>query len=136
MYEWAFNSFSRNSQNTTVQEMYEWYTLTHFETKTLWIGDGRMTTDGGSYYMGIDAGYIRTIFNVGIIGLLLYFYYQYYIAKTIYKTTNNRDLWYFVLAYFLFYFFIMMKGYNSISKELLFLLVMIDYGHLKIDVIK
>lgn len=129
MYEWAFNSFSRNSENTTVREIYEWYAFTHFDTKTLLIGDARMT-DGEDYYMGIDAGYIRAVFNVGIIGLFLYFYFQYYIVKTIYKATRNKELWFFVIGYFIFYYFIMFKGYSSISKELLFLLVMIDYGRL------
>ena len=129
MYEWAFNSFSRNSENTTVREIYEWYAFTHFDTKTLLIGDARMT-DGEDYYMGIDAGYIRAVFNVGIIGLFLYFYFQYYIVKTIYKATRNKELWFFVIGYFIFYYFIMFKGYTSISKELLFLLVMIDYGRL------
>ena len=135
MYEWAFRSFSRDSENTTVREIYEWYAFTHFDTNTLLIGDARMT-DGEGYYMGIDAGYIRAVFNVGIIGLILYFYFQYFEVKTIYKVTKNKDLWYFALAYFIFYFFIMLKGYSSISKELLFLLVMIDYGHLKFNDIK
>ena len=129
MYEWAFNSFSRNSENTTVREIYEWYAFTHFDTKTLLIGDARMT-DGEDYYMGIDAGYIRAVFNVGIIGLFLYFYFQYYIVKNIYKATRKKELWFFVIGYFIFYYFIMFKGYSSISKELLFLLVMIDYGRL------
>ena len=132
MFEWAFNSFSRDSQNSTVREIYDWYAFTTIDTETFWIGDARLTDNDG-YYMGLDAGYLRAIFYFGLIGLLLYFFYQYYIARIIFKATNNKDLWLFVLAYFLFYFFIMIKGYTSIAKELLFLLVMIDYGKLKIN---
>lgn len=130
MINWAFNDFSSDKEGNTFSIVYSWLTETRFDFKTFMIGDGFFSVNG-AYYKSIDLGWFRMIFYFGILGTILLVSYQYRIAKfIIVLTRSNRDFIALIWAFCICYVFIMAKGYMTIVNELLFLLVMIDYGNL------
>lgn len=56
----------------------------------LLIGDGRYTTQDGSYYMQTDAGYMRNILYFGIGGTLLLMFFQYKMIFSVVKTKYTK----------------------------------------------
>ena len=64
-------SYSTRSTDTLVNRMYF-----DIPIVTFFLGDGRYTNANGSYYMSTDAGYMRVILYMGIVGLLLLFSMQ------------------------------------------------------------
>lgn len=68
------------------------------ELKTMWrlpsdlktwvIGDGRFTDQFGHYYKRTDVGYLRTIYDLGLVGLAVTFAIQIYMAKALYKLSG------------------------------------------------
>lgn len=96
------------------------------------LGDSKLF-DGDRYYMHTDVGYLRIIFAIGFVGLLIYFFIPIFLALYTSKQTRNKqikllmkfliiyalilnlkgmiDLTYIVL---LFYFYVMKIKNNSL----------------------
>lgn len=135
MYRWAFESLLNDeSKDNTKNEVIDWITNTHFELKTLMLGDGRFSNKDGSYYMHLDIGVYRAIFFVGIPGLLLELLYQFKILNEALKFLTKDNLFrYVLLSYGLLYIVMLFKGYNNVVFELMLILVMFDYGRIFSD---
>ena len=62
--------FTKTGTTTSSTELFdEMYFGIDFYT--FFMGDGHYLSDGGSYYMNTDAGYMRVILYVGVLGLVL-----------------------------------------------------------------
>ncbi|MFC0308201.1 hypothetical protein ACFFHK_00560 [Gallibacterium trehalosifermentans] len=84
-------------------------------TMTTWlVGDGFYLTRNsidGLYYMGTDVGYLRIIFAVGIIGLVVNLMVHSYLSAKIMQLRPQRALLYFALL--TLYFILLIKGMVS-----------------------
>ena len=94
--------------------------------KTWLIGDCLYSMAGGGYYMGIDVGYLRIIYGIGLIGLVLIIYLHYYLFKQM-KTkpldsedSINRS---FALALFFIFLIANLKGVSLQYGYLLFFVI-------------
>ena len=69
--------------------------------KTLLVGDGRYSGDNGGYYMNTDAGYMRPVLFMGIMGLLLLIMITVSILKVSKKRLDKFDVVILIMALFL-----------------------------------
>lgn len=76
---------------------------------TYFIGDGLYAdpkNPTGAYYMGVDQGYLRMLYYVGLIGLMFRIFSNYTFVKTISLRRNSKQ--YYLL--FIIYLVVMYKG--------------------------
>ena len=102
----ATGQFTDNS----MEHMYEFYEVWPNNLKTWLIGDHKLT-DGDRYYMDIDIGYIRSVFNYGILGT--FFYYMLLFSKTILSVSVREDLFKLFVVFYLFILVINLKGMSD-----------------------
>lgn len=132
VFEWAFeifiNMFSgegvRSNSTDVLLDMY----VFPQEVSTWLIGDGRITTSDGSYYMHTDVGFIRMIFFFGLPMTIIYYYYQLYMARKIYTGSSIHVLKPFLLCYVLMVYLFNLKGLISGSYFLILLLTYYEYS--------
>lgn len=127
VFEWAFeifiNIFSgegvRSDSTDVLLNMY----IFPQEISTWLIGDGKITTSDGSYYMHTDVGYLRMIFFFGLPMTIIYYYYQLYLARKTYYKSPTHIMKPFLLCYVLMVYLFNLKGLISGSYFLILLLV-------------
>ncbi|MFC0321971.1 hypothetical protein ACFFHT_00075 [Gallibacterium melopsittaci] len=109
------NLFSGSGLETESTDiLLEMYQVLPTTLRTWLIGDGfylAQNSIDGLYYMGIDVGYLRIIFAVGIIGLLVNLMVHSYLSAKIMQLQPQRALLYFALL--TLYFILLMKGMVS-----------------------
>jgi len=96
-------------------ELKESYTFpAHF--KTYLIGDGYFAdpnSPNDSYYMGVDAGYLRLIYYFGVFGLLTFFIFQ--LNPIIFSLRiNDRVHKFFFILSFVYLLILNAKGFTDI----------------------
>lgn len=87
---------------------------THF--KTYLIGDGYFvdpSSPDDSYYMGVDAGYLRLIYYFGLLGLFVYFMFQ-LIPIIVSLKKNDQNLKLFFILSFAYFLVLNTKGFTDI----------------------
>lgn len=111
------NNYLDNGELTTKSTNVMGHMYIFPETLKTWlIGDARIRTESG-YYMATDIGFIRIIFAIGLIGLLIFIGYQIYVlylARNIF--TSNRKI---IITLFITYLIILnFKGLTDLSLYL------------------
>lgn len=96
--------------DNSMKHMYEFYEVWPNNLKTWIIGDHKLT-DGDRYYMDIDIGYIRSVFNYGLCGTLLC--YLLLFSKTVLSVSIRDDLFKLFVVFFLFIAVINLKGMSD-----------------------
>lgn len=113
-YNYAENGSLSTESTSELSDMYDVYPT---NLKTWLIGDGFFADpdDSSAYYMGIDVGYLRLLFCVGLLGTIAYFTYQLSIILMLTHTMEKR---YQVLTFFVFIYilFMNMKGFADITQ--------------------
>ena len=109
------NLFSGSGLETESTDiLLEMYQVLPTSLTTWLIGDGLYLAQNsidGLYYMGIDVGYLRIIFAVGIIGLILNLSVPSYLSAKLMALNQKRALLYFALL--MLYFILLIKGMVS-----------------------
>lgn len=86
LYKFAFELFINYAENgeattSSTNRLWEFYDIIPTDFKTWLIGDAKLSSDKGGYYMYTDVGYFRYIFYFGVIGMLLMFLFNFQIFK-------------------------------------------------------
>lgn len=115
MYEWGMEFFLKGGKSTSTNTLLKMWTIIPYNIVTLFFGDGEWKI-GNAYYMNTDVGYLRIIWYVGIIGLLLFFLLIFNFTNSIFKMKYFIDRNKKILIYFLVMLLLVvnLKGYKDI----------------------
>ena len=87
--------------------------------KTWLIGDGYFkSNDGFEYYKGIDIGFLRIIFNFGLVGLIVYIYTNLNVLLHVSDDFISKKSKFLI---FLVFFILMIKGLANVFPYLILL---------------
>ncbi|WP_168541942.1 hypothetical protein [Acinetobacter sp. A2] len=81
-FDFLFDYENSQASKSTGELGEMWSNIPDNSLKT-WIFGDVYYRDGLSYYKGIDIGYLRIIYSVGILGLLAFFYIHWYLISNI-----------------------------------------------------
>lgn len=113
-FEMFFTFFEQGELSTASTESLKTLYVWPEKIDTYLIGDGRFT-DGESYYMHTDVGYIRLIYYFGIGGLFLLMLQQFYCTGVLRRLSGNRYVRSFSWLLFLYALLLNLKGYIDFS---------------------
>lgn len=118
-FSYAFELFINYSESgkltaNSLEGNNDFYTVLPETVKTWLIGDGIYSLDG-SYYMGIDAGYIRQLFYFGIIGILLYWFCMYNLYRITANIYNERKIKIVIYTMFISCLILNYKGFIDMT---------------------
>lgn len=92
--DWAFELFINFFQNDDIS------TKSTTALKSMWIfpdnlktwivGDGLFFDKRGNYYMHTDVGYLRIIFDIGLLGMIVFFANQAYLVYAMWKLSGRN----------------------------------------------
>lgn len=117
---WAFELFINFLENdeAATKSTNELQTMWRFpdSAKTWLIGDGLFFDRRGYYYMHTDVGYLRIIFDIGLLGLAVFFVNQGYLVYAMWKLAG-RDSTVLKLGVVLFIFILILnvKGFAELN---------------------
>ncbi len=127
VYVWAFEFLEGGTTDTT-ETVFEQLFGTHFDIKTLFIGDGLYVGEKGGYHGGKDIGYFRQIFYSGLIGLFLVFHLHWNFVKMCRKYCPTRIIREITIVLLLSYFVTMIKGDKPFFDVFMLILVYLAYS--------
>jgi len=117
-----FINYNDSQASSSVDGVFEMLKVVPNNFQTWLIGDAYFKSyDGYSYYKEIDIGFLRVIFNNGLIGLALYIYLVFYMLYKVsdkYLPKKTKHL------IFLVFFILMVKGLANIFPYIMLIYVL------------
>lgn len=109
-----FINFSETGEAETAstERVIEMLGNTPNDLKTLIIGDGLWSDKFGGYYMNVDVGYLRVVYNIGILGLAIFILYHCFLIQA----SFSRRLVQLTLLFYLL--IINIKGFADLTPFL------------------
>lgn len=131
--DWAFELIINLQENGEVRSnstdiLRDMYQILPDNMYTWLVGDGRADNGDGTFYMGTDSGYLRSIFYWGIIGSLIYYFIIYIYYKILKRYSKNRNLRvYFFMILLFAYIYNIKDFYHPVNFFVLFLMSLIEF---------
>lgn len=123
----VFTNYNNSQASSSVDGVFEMLKVMPNNIQTWLIGDAYFKShDGYFYYKEIDIGFLRVIFNNGLIGLVLYIYLVYYM---LYKANDKYLLKKTKYLMFLVFFILMVKGLANIFPYIMLVYVLSKIQH-------
>ena len=115
--EWAFEVFinifsSDKIETSSTNELIKMWVLPT-DISTWLLGDGLFSNPDGTYYMHTDVGYLRIIYCLGLVGLLVFAINQAYLMVIVPKLCKALNNLVFVLAVYII--ILNIKGFAEIN---------------------
>lgn len=115
-FEFIYN-YKDSQASESVDGVSKMFSVLPDDLKTWLIGDGYFKASNDlAYYKNIDIGFLRVIFNFGLIGLFVFIYLNYFIIKKIDKAYLSKKAKFLVLICF---GLLMIKGLANIFPYLM-----------------
>lgn len=125
-FEMFVNYFETGEASTESSDQLKTMYDTYPQDISTWIiGDGWFAdpNNEGSYYMGVDVGYLRLLFYFGLVGLMIYLIYQYQMLRYInYLTDGKYKLFFFTI--FILLVVLNLKGFADMTQLIAMFLYM------------
>lgn len=113
--DWAFEMFINMSNGeiatASTDDLKTMWQVVPNNTRTWLLGDGMAQQENGSFYMEIDAGYLRSIFYWGLFGSVLYYFSNYKYYKIISRLVNKKDIRAFCMMILIWFYIYNLKEY-------------------------
>lgn len=119
-FEMFVNYFETGKATTASSDQLKTMYDTYPQDVSTWIvGDGWFAdpNNEGSYYMGVDVGYLRLIFYFGLVGMILFFNYQYQMLRYINYLTEGKYKLFLIIAFALL-LILNLKGFTDFTQLL------------------
>lgn len=125
MLKWAFEFYFRylNTGIFSTSSSDQLFDMIVFPSnfKTYLLGDSLYSLSDGSYYKNIDMGYLRMLYAIGLIGMLILVYIHYYLINIIIEFNSKfKNVLYNKTLFIMLFFVFLITNIKGFSAQYFF----------------